>query len=881
MNSLKNIQKKLKWNHLLIFGFYFVLVACPLWGQVKQTKQLTVNDYKLWSTLHLEKASKDGQWTAFTLKYQMTDTLFIKNVENGKTYIFPKSNDCQFNSGIFFASRDSSKTLTILNLKNGSRKLYPNTSQYTFSKNNKYLLLIREEKTIKNLDIITESGLVIKTISGVQSFIPNDYNNLFICNINGTNDNSVLLLNLEKNSTEEIIIRKIKNIFSNFTWDSSGQTFAFMEDSIEMPMIKKHQKIYHYQIKNKILNTFNVTERIQNGDDYQVKTNPYKFKVSNDGNRIFFGVTKLELNKEKSDNEAVELWNGNDYWLYPRFQSFKKSFLASKFLVWHPKKNKCYQITSDDYPLCYLSGTQKFAVTFNPVNQSAEFKSEGDRTLFSVDLDTKATRQIIKNHSADLGNSLVTPGGKYLVYFEKGSWLLYNFKLNTLINITQKITTVLYNHYNNTNIKPYGIAGCTDDDGNIYVYDQYDIWKIKLSNLETVRLTKGRELNICYRLAADLNDIKSNANFYGQTCSSIQENELLLKAVSDDHSKSGYFLLQKSQTLKKIVFEEGSISDIIKIEKTKDFLFFKQKYDLPPALMIKKLNHKTASTIFQSNPHYQRYKWGHSTLIKYKNSDGESLKAALFYPANYNASQKYPMIVYIYQNKSDQLHQYVNPTQFDYLGFTSSNYTGQGYFVLFPDINYKEGKPAESATDCVTSAVQEVISQSLVDSKKIGLIGHSFGGYETNSIITKSNLFAAAVSGSGIADLTSYYLSVGAYKKSEIWRIENDQWQMNKSFYEDQENYNFNSPVMLAKNIATPLLIWTGKADKVVNWTQSLEMYLALKRLNKKTMMLAYPNEMHYLMKEENQLDLCKRIQDWFDYFLKDKRNINWIKNGV
>ena len=162
-----------------------------------------------------------------------------------------------------------------------------------------------------------------------------------------------------------------------------------------------------------------------------------------------------------------------------------------------------------------------------------------------------------------------------------------------------------------------------------------------------------------------------------------------------------------------------------------------------------------------------------------------------------------------------------------------------------------------------------------------GLIGHSFGGYETNSIIAKSNLFAAAVSGSGIADLTSYYLSVGAYKKSEIWRIENDQWQMNKSLYEDQANYNYNSPVMAAKNIITPLLIWTGKADKVVSWNQSIEMYLALKRLHKKTMMLAYPNELHFLMEKNNQLDLTQRIQNWFDYFLKDQKNIDWIKNGL
>ncbi|UUF13135.1 MULTISPECIES: alpha/beta hydrolase family protein [Flavobacterium] len=163
-----------------------------------------------------------------------------------------------------------------------------------------------------------------------------------------------------------------------------------------------------------------------------------------------------------------------------------------------------------------------------------------------------------------------------------------------------------------------------------------------------------------------------------------------------------------------------------------------------------------------------------------------------------------------------------------------------------------------------------------------GLIGHSFGGYETDFIITQTSLFAAAVAGSAITDLTSFYLSIGtASGKPDIWRLESQQWRMGKSLYEDRAGYNRNSPIEHVKNITTPLFSWTGGSDKEVHPEQSIEFYVAMRRLKKQHIMAVYPEEGHTVNNPANQKDLSIRLHQWFDYYLKDEAPAAWIKEGI
>jgi dipeptidyl aminopeptidase/acylaminoacyl peptidase len=114
-----------------------------------------------------------------------------------------------------------------------------------------------------------------------------------------------------------------------------------------------------------------------------------------------------------------------------------------------------------------------------------------------------------------------------------------------------------------------------------------------------------------------------------------------------------------------------------------------------------------------------------------------------------------------------------------------------------------------------------------------------------------------------------------------MWRFESQQYRMGRSLFEGKENYLGNDPLLNAHKVRTPLLLWSGKEDRVVPYTQSVSFYLALRRIKKPAVMIIYPKEDHNLKKRGNQADLSIRMMEWFDYFLKDKKASAWISEGT
>ncbi|WP_163411247.1 alpha/beta hydrolase family protein [Flavobacterium ajazii] len=264
------------------------------------------------------------------------------------------------------------------------------------------------------------------------------------------------------------------------------------------------------------------------------------------------------------------------------------------------------------------------------------------------------------------------------------------------------------------------------------------------------------------------------------------------------------------------------------------------------------------------------YDLGQDQVVHYPGQDGDMQRGVLIYPANFQTGRKYPMIVYIYEQTAEFVNSYNSPTQYSYTGFNILNFVTKDYFVLLPDIVYRQQNPGYSALQSVRAAVSEVLKNKSVDKNRIGLIGHSFGGYETAYITTQSNIFAAAVAGAPVTDLVSWYHDVAwDWKRDQMWRIESQQYRMGASFYDLKEQYNKNSPLYNVQQLNTPLLLWAGKEDYNVNWSQSIYMHMAMKRLHKKGKLLLFKNEGHNIMNPDNQELLSKEIEEWFDTFCK------------
>src|SRR5262249_22982609 len=140
---------------------------------------------------------------------------------------------------------------------------------------------------------------------------------------------------------------------------------------------------------------------------------------------------------------------------------------------------------------------------------------------------------------------------------------------------------------------------------------------------------------------------------------------------------------------------------------------------------------------------------------RFKNLDGVELSGVLLKPENFDPHQKYPLLVYIYERLSQNLHRFVLPN-----AGTSINptyYVSNGYLVFMPDIVYTVGSPGQSALKCVLPGIQAVMDKGCVDEKAIGIQGHSWGGYQIAYMVTQTTRFKAAAAGAPVADMISAY----------------------------------------------------------------------------------------------------------------------------
>ena len=168
------------------------------------------------------------------------------------------------------------------------------------------------------------------------------------------------------------------------------------------------------------------------------------------------------------------------------------------------------------------------------------------------------------------------------------------------------------------------------------------------------------------------------------------------------------------------------------------FSYIKQDYDLSPELYISE-NFTKEQKAATTNLQQQNYYWGKSKLVSFTNKLGKKMQGALYYPANYEPGKQYPMIVYMYEILSNNVHNYVAPSI--RRAYNTTNYTTNGYFVFQPDIVYETNDPGMSAVNCIVPGVKEVMKTGMIDANKVGIMGHSWGAYQTSFLITQTDIY--------------------------------------------------------------------------------------------------------------------------------------------
>ncbi len=871
----------LKANNCVIWiSFMLFLITCPVIGQVTKTEQLSSSNYKLWSTLHAKEISSHGKWLSYELAYESgSDTLFVKSASTSQSFIFAKGHNGKFINNNWFACMLPKKQFQWVNLNTGETHKIENVQSFSVVYNNQYIMLFcNDNKGLSKIMIIDVLGNVLKSIANISSVALSPNKELLAYCTTNLNIAKVGLLHFGKKFKNTIVTANKADFFENISWQSNGGSIAFIARLKTAKAFTAH-KVLHYNLDDKLLVQYNTTTQNSWPKDMILSANyASSLGVSDDGERVFFKIKKTSVSTSTKANSNVEVWNAADSDLYPMYNTYGTPNSYPRMAVWWPKTNKFRAIGDALQPLTILNGNQQIALTYNPSNNKPSFKLNSDRDYYLIDIDSGLKTPFLQNQSAAIGHLVMSPEGKYIAYFKDHNWWVYSIALKKHTNTTQNVSANFYDNSGDHpgDPDPYGIMGWTLNDSSLVVYDQFDVWEMKLEELAVKRHTRGREQQQIYRFYTSKRH--SNSSLVSKEKGIDLEQQIILSTHAIDYNTSGYAILNKMKQVIPLVYEPKFISGLRKTKINNSFLYVQEDFNQPPELILK--NKSGLSTIiFKSNPQHHNYNWGSSKLITYKNSKGVSLNGVLYYPFNYSPKKSYPMIVSIYEKQTAFLHKYSNPTLLNQgAGFNISNTLSQGYFVLLPDIVYEIGNPGFSALDCVLAATKSALKIAPINKNKMGLIGSSFGGYETNFIITQSNMFSAAVAGCGLSDLTSSYFSMGwGDLKPNMWRFENSQFRMGKTWFENREGYRSNSPINAVSNVNTPLLTYSGKEDTQVNPSQSMQFYLALRRLKKEHIMLLYPNENHAIVNPKNQRDITQRISDWFGFYLKDLEKPDWF----
>lgn len=419
----------------------------------------------------------------------------------------------------------------------------------------------------------------------------------------------------------------------------------------------------------------------------------------------------------------------------------------------------------------------------------------------------------------------------------------------------------------------------SEDDNTVYFESEHGLFVYKPSGneLKVVRETADKEVSITNRHQAS---VKLGAvHFYKLT---VETNVLLLKMWDKNTNQTAYGKYKNRKVSIIIPSTKNYLSSVLFTGEGQKVVFVEENFNRSPKLNYVDTKHPDKKTLldFAKDVQAENYL---QEIIHYTNSEGKPLKGILYYPSNFSSQNKYPMVVKIYQVQSSSSNVYNTIGYANYIGFDLRILVEKGYFVFLPDIVFGKKGTGLSALDCIDNALNAVLTKTYIDSSKIGLIGHSHGGYETNFIATHSNRFAAYHSGAGNSDIIRSYFSYNYNFHSPFyWQFEDGQYEMPSSFESDKELYCRNNPIYFVNQVNAPILLWAGKKDKNIAWDQVMEFYIGLKRHRKNVIALLYPNQGHALgASSPERKDLYYRSLEWWDYFLKDKRDVDWIKEQI
>ncbi len=622
---------------------------------------------------------------------------------------------------------------------------------------------------------------------------------------------------------------------------------------------------------------------------------------SDDMRSLFFGIHMAEKKEEKDDTDEdqengdpgratlgesdeekpeVVIW----HWQDDRLQSVQQrrenqdrnfSYLS----VYHIDESRFVQLADDYIRSVNVASNDIFALgTDNSKYQlMAGLDGRNYADIYLIDVKTGEKELLLERHRM-LGGLNISPDGNSFLFYREGNYYSWDFISGDEVNITRNVPTHFTNDRFDRNVKypPTPAWGWTSDSEEVLIRDNWDVWKISANGKRFENLTRnGAENRWIYQMRFRLDPGEEGIDL---------DDPMYIRVFDDISKRSGIARIDGGKPGARILMMDDAQYGMLGKVKDKDIFYYtRQTVTDPPDYYITRRDDLSgAEQVTRIYPEQENFAMSPgSKLISFVSDRGDTLDAALFLPAGYEEGKEYPTVVYIYERLTQGLNSYTRPA-LPGGGFNRSVYTSNGYAVLMPDIVYEMNDPGMSSVWCVLPAVDAAIETGIVDPDRIGIHGHSWGGYQTSFLITQTDIFKAAVAGAPLTNMISMYSLIYWNTGSTNQPIfESSQGRFYGGYWDHWEAYKRNSPVYFAENVETPLLLMHNDKDGAVDFTQGIEYYNTLRRLKKPVIMLQYPGENHSVARRPNRIDYAFRMMEFMDHYLKDADAPDWLEKGI
>lgn len=268
------------------------------------------------------------------------------------------------------------------------------------------------------------------------------------------------------------------------------------------------------------------------------------------------------------------------------------------------------------------------------------------------------------------------------------------------------------------------------------------------------------------------------------------------------------------------------------------------------------------------NPDIAGRTLGSAASVSWRTRSGATFDGTLLLPGDYQTGQRYPMILNVYAG--DNAGTWERDT-FDEgtLYYNLQLYASRGYAIFTPNSTIRVGSPMRDIADVILPGVDKIVAMGIADPHRLGVMGQSYGGYSTLSLIVQTTRFKAAVATSGTSDLITDYGFLSPDGRDNTAWAEGLQGRMGGTPWQYRDRYIENSPFFYLDRVQTPLLLEYGNDDTIVPAYDSRLTFVALRRLGKPATLVGYADEFHIIAKLSNQIDFTNRMLDWFAKYLR------------